>query len=53
MKFSGEKVTKETKHEEVINYDKIFNDYLEPTSLTKLRQFLPMYYGREENEEND
>ena len=36
-------MTKVTKLEEVISYRKIFDDY-EKSSLTKMREFLPMYY---------
>ena len=28
----------------MINYRKIFDDHAEPTSLTKMRQFLPKYH---------
>ena len=52
MKFTGDRVTKETKLEEVINYRKIFDDHGEATSLTKMRQFLPMYYDDTPNEDN-
>ena len=48
----GDRVTKVTKLEEVINYRKIFDEHGEQTSLSKMRQFLPMYYDDNENEEN-
>ena len=44
VKFTGDRVTKETKLEEVINYRKIFNEFEPPTSLTKMREFLPKYH---------
>ena len=52
MKFSGDRVTKVTKLEEVINYRKIFDDHAAPTSLTKMRQFLPMYHDDFPNEDD-
>ena len=42
--YDGEKMIKKTKPSEIENYSKIFDDS-EETSLTKLRPFVPKYYG--------
>ena len=52
IKFSGDRVTKVTKIDEVINYRAIFDDYCKPNTLTTLRKFLPMYYDDRQNEDS-
>ena len=49
--FTGDRVTKVTKIEEVISYRKIFDEY-ETSSLTKMQQFLPKYYDDNPIEED-
>ena len=49
MTYDGDRLTKVTKIKEVISYRKIFCDEKE-TSLTKLRPFVPKFYGAEINE---
>ena len=44
--YVGDRLTKITRNDEGENYEKIFNDD-EVTSLTKLRPFVPKFYGME------
>merc|ERR1712110_1100712 len=47
--FDGAIIKKKTKASEVENYRLIFDEENE-TSLTKMRQFVPKFYGAEEDE---